>query len=311
MSTPSTLLASRMLVRVRMRHWHVFLKTAELGSVQRAAAAIGMSQPSASQVLADLEALLECTLFHRHARGAMLSRAGMALLPFARRMLDLVHESADVVAAVGESANGQVRIASISSGVSGVLAEALPEFNRQCPNLLVQIQELDIEHIGVALSREEVDLVICRQMAVMPGGWAFEPLLQDRFVVVAAPGHPLVGQKKLPLEQLWQETWLLGPTASAARRAFDQLAIRHQVQPTRRLVSTRSLAILWSMLVKERLVSLMPLSYVRQILDAGQLCCLDVDVALPFEPLGIMYRLHDEGDATRQAREFLVGRAGV
>lgn len=292
-----------------MRHLHVFLKIAELGSIQRAAAAVGMSQPSASQVLADLEALLECALFQRHARGVTLSGAGMAFQPFARRMLDLVHESADVVAAMGESADGQVRIASISSGVTGVLADALPEFSRQCPNLLVQVQELDMEQIGVALSRSDVDLVICRQPPVITGGWAFQPLLEDRFVVVAAPGHPLAGQAKLALAQLWGETWLQGPTASAARRAFDLLVIRHGVQPTRRLVSTRSLAILWSMLEKERLVSLMPLSFVRQMLDAGQLCCLDVDAHLPFEPLGVMYRTDAEGRAAGLAREFLVARA--
>ena len=39
MSLPSTVLASRLLVKARLRHLQVFVRVAELGSVQRAAAA--------------------------------------------------------------------------------------------------------------------------------------------------------------------------------------------------------------------------------------------------------------------------------
>lgn len=300
-----------MLVRVRLRHLHVFLKTAELGSVQRAAAAVGMSQPSASQVLADLEELLGCILFHRHARGATLSRPGAALLPFARRMLDLVHEAADVVAALGQSAHGVVRIASISSGVLGILADAMPEFSRRHPDLLVQIEELDIERIGMALSREEVDLVLCREPAVLPAGWSFRVLQPDCFVVVAGLHHPLAGKPAVPLARLWEETWLQGPTASAARRMFDRLAADHGVAPRMRLVSTRSPAIFWSMLEREPIVSLMPLSFARQLLGAGLLCRLNVGVELPFDALGVMYRQQDEGAAAAIAREFLEAWPGT
>lgn len=308
MSTPSTVLASRLLVRVRLRHLHVFLKVAELGSVQRAAAAVGLSQPAASHALSDLEALLGSELFHRHARGVTLSRAGMGLLPFARRMLDLVHESADVVAAIQQSADSQVSIASISSGIMGVLADALPEFSQQHPQLLVQVQELDIEQIGITLSRGDVDLVLCRQPEVVPGEWAFLPLLADRFIIVAAPNHPLAGKRKVRLEQLWTQTWMQGPTASVMRRAFDQLVTEHGVQPPMRLVSTRSPAILWSMLASEPLVSLTPQSFAQQMLDAGQIVRLAIDIDLPFEPLGVMHRTLDEGAAARQMREFLLKR---
>jgi DNA-binding transcriptional LysR family regulator len=305
MSTPSTVLAARLLVRVRLRHLHVFLKVAELGSLQRAAPVVGMSQPAASHVLADLEKLLECVLFHRYARGMKLSRTGMALLPFARRMLDQLYESADVVSALQHSADSQVRIASITSGIMGILASALPEFSRQHPRLLFQIQELDIEQIGLAVSRGDVDLVLCRQPEAVPGGWAFQPLVEDRFIVVAGTSHPFAARKKLSLAQLWKETWLQGPIASAARRAFDTLAAEAGASPSMRMVSTRSPAIFWSMLHGQRLVSLMPLSFARQMLDAGQLCRLPIDIDLPFEPLGMMHLAQEEGEAARLAREFL------
>lgn len=292
-------------MRTRLRHLHVFLKMAELGSVQRAAAAVGLTQPSASHALAELEGLLACTLFQRHARGVTLTRSGQALLPFARRMLDLVHESADVMAAIQNSADGQVRIAAISSAVMGILADVLPDFSRDCPDILVQIQEMDIEAIGVAISRSDVDLVLCRQPDVVPKGWAFSALVDDHFVVIAGPQHPLVALKHLSLEQLWQEVWLQGPTASVARRVFDDLVARHGVAPQLRQISTRSPALLWAMLGRQRLISMMPRTFAGQMLEAGQLCQLDVDIDLPFKPLGVMYALNEEGAAASTLRQYL------
>ena len=306
MSIPSTVLAKRMLIRVRMRHWHVFIKVAELGSVQRASAAVGLSQPSATHVLADLEDLLGSPLFQRHARGMRLTRHGLALLPFARRMLDVVHESADVVSAMQRSADSQVRLAAISSGIMGILSEVLPEFTRQHPDWLIQVQELDMEQIGLAISREDVDLVLCRQPEVVPGGWAFHALLDDEFVVVAGPQHPLARRKKIQLDSLWRETWLQGPTASAARRAFDHLVEQHGVQPPMRMLSTRSPSIFWSMMGQAPLVSLMPVTFARQMLRAGQICQLPVALNMPFDPLGVLFRTEEEGSAAVQSREYLI-----
>lgn len=264
-----------------------------------------MTQPSASHVLADLESLLGCTLFQRHARGVTLTRSGQAFVPFARRMLDLVHESADVMAAIQSAAQGQVRMASISSGVMGILADALPDFAQTCPDILVQVQEMDIEEIGVAISRADVDMVLCRQPDVAPNGWAFIPLVHDRFLVIAGPQHPLVKKAKVTLDQLWNEVWLQGPTASVARRVFDELVMQCSATPRMRMVSTRSPAILWAMLSKERLISIMPQTFAQQMLQTGQLCRLNVDIEVPFKSLGLLYPLHEEGEAAIRLRGFL------
>jgi DNA-binding transcriptional LysR family regulator len=308
MSVPSTVLASRLLVKARLRHLQVFVRVAELGSVQKAATSVGLTQPAASHVLADLESLLGCELFWRHARGVTPTRVGLSLLPCARRVLDTVHDAAEVVTAVQQAADGVVRVASISSGVTGVLAEALSPFGQQYPRVLVQVQELTIEQIGATVASGEVDLVVCREPDVVPAGWSFQRLLADRFVVVCGRQHPLCREAVVSIVDLWGHTWLQGPTASAARRAFDRLAEAHGVAPQIRWVSSRSAAIHWAMLSAEPLLSLMPYSFVRQLLETGQLHQLSVDVNLPFEDIGMLYRTQEEGEAARHMRVFLGNR---
>ena len=64
-----------------------FVATAESGSVSRAAERCFVAQPSLSQQLKKLEQSLGTTLFDRLGRGLVLTDAGRALLPRARRIL--------------------------------------------------------------------------------------------------------------------------------------------------------------------------------------------------------------------------------
>lgn len=300
-----TVLASRMLVRTRVRHLHVFLKIAELGSINRAANAVGLTQPSTTHVLADLEAMLECRLFERHARGMKATPTALALLPFARRFLDTVNEWAEVTATLSSKASSVVQIAAISGAVTGLLAQHLPAFAKTHPDILVQVQEGDIEQINGWMSTGVIDLVLCREPAVVPEGWAFEALLSDEFVVVAGRRHPLAKRRGLKWDELWGWTWLQGPIASAPRRVFERLASEAGAQPNMRLVSVRSMALIWAILRSDQVLMLTPLSFVSQLLDAGQLSRIDISVSVPFEPIGLMAPRSGCGDGAETFASFI------
>ena len=62
----AAVLLNRLLSRGKFRHLQVLLRVAELGSVQRAADAIGVTQSSVTQTLAYLEALLDTPVLRRH-----------------------------------------------------------------------------------------------------------------------------------------------------------------------------------------------------------------------------------------------------
>jgi DNA-binding transcriptional LysR family regulator len=63
----------------------ILVQVAEQGSFSRAAAALRMAQPSVSARVAALEASLGVRLFNRGHRWVVVTPAGSALLPYARR----------------------------------------------------------------------------------------------------------------------------------------------------------------------------------------------------------------------------------
>lgn len=310
MLNPSApVLLNRLLARARLRHWQVLVAVAELGSFQRAAVVVGLSQPAVTHIVSDLETLLEIELFQRHARGARPTDAARALLPAARQLLDAVGQAAEVVAAKLADGSGVVRVSASAAAMSGVLGMALPAFGDGHPAVQVHVSLAEADVLGSVVARDEVDLVACRAPVAVPEGWGFTPLLEDGLVVVCAVGHRLAKRRRVPIEALSDATWLVAPVEAIARQALEALALEQGWTLRRAPVVTRALELTWAMLAGGTAVSLLPLSLVQPLLRAGQLCVLPVERSWPMADLGLLSRATGQRPAADQLRLFLMARA--
>lgn len=305
MQHTASALLNRLLARGKFRHVQVVLHLAELGSVQRTADAIGMTQSSVTQTLAYLEELLEARLFDRHARGVRPTAACADLLPVARQLMAGIAESAEVVASRRRQGAGTVRMIGSASATHGVLVTALAAFSDAHPGIHVHLNEAEGEDQLLAIARGEVDLVACRRPAVVPEGWEFHPLRDDRFAIVCRAGHPLAGARDLRWPRLAEQTWLLLPTGLGARTRFDELSARFAHPPRSYPVVTRSLPMLWWLLKNRDLLALLPLNLARPLLDAGELVELRAGEAVALDPIGLLQPKEGMGDAARLLAAFL------
>jgi DNA-binding transcriptional LysR family regulator len=302
MPTPSaSVLLNRLQAKARLRHLQVLVKLAELRNLKRCAEALGLSQPGVTQLLADLERLVELPLFERHSRGVRITPAGQALLPLAQRMLDTLADGSEALTALRHQGEGVVRVAAITSAISGLLVRAVPAFARAHPGLQVQVRECDVDQCALQLARHEVDLVYCRAPSVPAAGCRFHPLVDDRFVVACGTAHPLAGRSGVRWSTLARHRWLLSPVGTAARQVFDQVMGQANLAPPLSPVITRVSALTWALLQAQPLLTLVPLGVVRQLLQAGQLALIEPAQALPFTPLGLL--VPDLG-ATAAAQTF-------
>lgn len=301
----ASVLLSRLSARARLRHLHLFVKLAELGNLKRSAEALHMSQPAATQLLADLERLVEMPLFDRHARGVRITVAGQALVPAARRVLDALADASESLDAIRRQSQGVVRIAALTGAISGWLVRALPSLAQAQPTLQVQVQECDADRCTELVARREVDLALCRAPVALPTGCAFHPRLADHFVVACGLAHPLAGRKRVAWSTLARERWLLPPVQSAARRAFDARMAALGAEPPTSPVVTRVSALTWAMLQGDRLLTLVPHGVVRQLVEAGQLALVDAQPPLPFSPLGWLLPPAEVSEATQRVIDHL------
>lgn len=298
-------LFNRLLSRGKLRHWQVLMQLAELGSVQRTAQSIGMTQSAVTQNLAYLEQLLETPLFIRHARGVMPTPACQALLPTVRQLMLGMAQGADVLASVRQEGRLTLRLLASSSGMQGLLVGRMSQFVQTHPDIRIELSEAEGEDLLLAAARLETDLVVCRRPSVIPTGWTFVDLMPDRFVVAAAPGDAWAAQGAWDWDELQGRQWLLSSVHTQARQRFEALCESWPEPPHYFPVVTRALPMSTQLIRAHHLLGFMPDSSLQPLFDQGLLVRLDVRVDLSMLPIGILQPLAGLRESAARMAQFL------
>ncbi|MBK3663278.1 LysR family transcriptional regulator [Bradyrhizobium diazoefficiens] len=123
----------------RLLQLEVFSRTAELGSLSKAAEILRMSNAAASRHLSALEERLAVRLIERNTRRQWLTEAGQELLQRCSTLLNELAEAEDAVSDRALSPKGTLRVTSSLSFAMIYMAPMLPAFRKLYPKLDVQI----------------------------------------------------------------------------------------------------------------------------------------------------------------------------
>jgi DNA-binding transcriptional LysR family regulator len=146
----------------RLQELAVFVRAAESGSFSRAARELGLSQPSASRIISELEARLGVTLLLRTTRRITLTDAGALFLDRAREILAEIEDAEDAARGI-DSLRGTIRLAiPVVYGTREIIPR-LPKFLAAHPMLRVEMsvadqrQDLVADGADVAVRLGELD----------------------------------------------------------------------------------------------------------------------------------------------------------
>jgi LysR family hydrogen peroxide-inducible transcriptional activator len=178
-----------------------FLETAELGALSRAARRIGVSQPSLTGQIQRLEAHLGVALFTRHARGVVLTEAGAALVPRARRLLEELRATEAALRREAVDEAGTLRVGAIPTVAPYVLPDALRRMRAQQAVERMELREDYSAELARLLHEGALDLVIAAQPYAFDG-LEVERLGTDALVVAVPASHPAARAGRITLAQL-------------------------------------------------------------------------------------------------------------
>lgn len=123
----------------RLTQLEVFVKTAELGSLSKAAEVLGMSNAAASRHLTALEDRLAARLIERNTRRLWLTEVGQEFLNRSSTVLAELMEAEEAVNAQTVAPQGLLRVTSSLSFAMIYIAPMLPEFRERYPKLSVHV----------------------------------------------------------------------------------------------------------------------------------------------------------------------------
>ncbi|EUC11867.1 UNVERIFIED_ORG: LysR family transcriptional regulator [Burkholderia sp. CF145] len=189
----------------------LFTRVARTSSFTRAGRELGISQPSVSRQISELEADVGTALFVRSTRAVKLTEAGVDYLTRVEAILDALEE-ADHAARGSTELRGRLRVAlSTSFGIREVIPR-IDRFMEMHPALYIDLLMSDDRQ---DLITEGVDVAI--RFGALPDSSATSRLLgRSPRLLVAAPAY--LARKGRPVEpaELSQHAFVTGPSSAAS-----------------------------------------------------------------------------------------------
>ncbi len=138
----------------------IFHAAAEAGSFTHAGDALNMSQSAVSRQVSALEKELKVALFHRHARGLVLTEQGELLFRAAHEVSSKLQATAAQLADASAKPSGELRVTTPVGLGSTWLVPRIGEFIDHYPEIRVQLILTDE---ALDLSMREADVAIWLQ----------------------------------------------------------------------------------------------------------------------------------------------------
>lgn len=135
----------------------IFHAVADAGSLTHAGETLHLSQSAVSRQIRALEESLNTTLFHRHARGLILTEQGELLLDATRAMTKRLEAAEARIKDSEEEVFGELRVTTTIGFGSLWLAPRLPKLYEKYPDLKI---DLMLEERVLDLPMREADVAI-------------------------------------------------------------------------------------------------------------------------------------------------------
>jgi DNA-binding transcriptional LysR family regulator len=200
-----------------VRRMRVLREVAQRGSFSAAADALAYTQSAVSQQIAALEREAGTRLVERNARGVRLTDAGRALVEHADAILARLADAEAELEAIAGLRGGRLRLVAFPSAGATMMPEAIARFRDRHPAVELTLEPADPEPAIAKLRAGEADLVLDITGAFRPprdDGIERVHLLDDPMYVALPKDHPLAHKRNLKLEELADESWILGTTGS-------------------------------------------------------------------------------------------------
>ena len=293
--------------RMRLRDLETLVTVVQAGGMRKAAGQLHLSQPAISKAIAELEDAVGLKLLERGRSGTEPTAFGAALVRRSEALIDDVREALRELSELADPEAGEVRLGSMETlhaGLVGATADAVLARHPRIRIVFESGQSPDlIQHF---LLGRLVDFIVARPyLPDLPPEIESEPLFFDRLLVVVGQTHRLARRRKIRLEELGDESWILSRNEVQAESPMAHEWRSQGLDPPRRILMSGSLILRFKLLATGRFVTCMPHSLMPFLVDHSAFRVLPLRVA-PWQTATMIMRLR--GRSPTPAAELFISK---
>lgn len=227
---------------MNMEWYRIFLHTAKLGNLTKAAQELHITQPSVSYAIKQLEAQLEVKLFDRLSKGVKLTPEGLEVLAYVEKSFTILQAGETQLQALKNLTAGELRIGASGPVIKHLLLPLLDTFHAEHPDVRIRLSQgktsdirdrlldgqIDIGLVHLPLSDHE--LVVSHLTEIQDCfvvGEAYRHLVDTPFSAHALAQLPLLLLSEASSTRLFIEQWFasqgITPDADMELSSMDML----------------------------------------------------------------------------------------
>ena len=207
--------------------YRIFLQSVDSGSFSKVAEETGYTPSGIVHMMNTLESEMGFPLLVRSRRGVRLTPDGERVAPILRSLVKWEEQLHQVSSDIRGAVSGSITLGCYYSIAINWLPEVIRQFQKDFPNIKIQMLEAVHQKLDDLLAEQRVDF--CVFSAPPAGDVEWIPLRKDRMVAVLPEGHPLAKAEAYPIANYGVEPLIM----PAEGNDYDIMRVleKHKITP--------------------------------------------------------------------------------
>jgi DNA-binding transcriptional LysR family regulator len=210
---------------IDFRHLETFCRVADLKSFSRAADDLFLTQPTVSGHILSLEKSLSLRLFDRTGREVRLTKAGELFLRYASKILIARKDLLNGLSEFSQGIRGELSLGASTIPGEYLLPKLIGDFKKAHPRFTLSLKIADTQEIVKYVLHGNVEFGVIGAK-VNHLSLHYEKYEEDEIIVVAPSDHSLARKKRVDLEHLLKEPWVIREEGSGTQMAVEKALSR-------------------------------------------------------------------------------------
>jgi DNA-binding transcriptional LysR family regulator len=208
-------------LQIDFRHLETFCRVADLKSFSKAADDLFLTQPTVSGHILSIEKSLSLRLFDRTSREVRLTKAGEVFLEHASKILSSRKYLLNALSEFSQGIRGELSLGASTIPGEYLLPKLMGDFKKEYPRFIISLKIADTKEIVQYVLQDSVEFGIIGAKLNHPS-LHYERYEEDEIIVVAPPDHPLTRKKRVKVEELLKEPWIIREEGSGTQMAVEK-----------------------------------------------------------------------------------------
>lgn len=226
---------------LKINHLRLLSVLAETGQISAAASQLAMSQPAASRLLAELDAITGASLYDRHPRGIVLTEFGVKLATWASKILRDLDAADREIGEMEAGRRGLVSFGSVTGPALDLVLPVLRQARVTHPGIASNIVVDTSDQLAEMMLSDRLDFYIGRIPETVDHSlFAARPIGPEPMALIVRQNHPLIRTGSTSIADCVDYDWVLQAPGGLLRRTVETYILERGLPLPARVLSTSS-----------------------------------------------------------------------